>query len=52
VREQDDRFTVVPGHESSEIEAVVERHDRYLVVDKIPALEPLVEDDPRSAPSS
>ena len=52
VRQQDDRFTVVPGHESPEIEAVAERHERYVVVDKIPALEPLVEDDPRGAPSS
>ena len=52
VRQQDDRFTVVPGHESSEIEAVTERNERYVVVDKIPALEPLVADDPRNAPSS
>ena len=52
VRQQDDRFAVVPGHESPEIEAVVERHERYVVVDKLPELEPLVEDDPRGAPSS
>jgi hypothetical protein len=52
VRQQDDRFTVVPGHESPEIEGVAERHERYVVVDKIPGLEPLVEDDPRGAPSS
>lgn len=52
VREQDDRFVVVPGHESPEIETVVERHERYVVVDKLPGLEPLVQDDPRGAPSS
>ena len=52
VRQQDDRFPVVPGHESLEIETVVERHERYVVVDKISALEPFVADDPRGAPSS
>lgn len=52
VRQQDDRFPIVPGHETPEIETVVERHERYLVVDKRPAYEPLVEDDPRDAPSS
>ena len=51
VRGQDDRFAVVPGHESDEIELVVERHDRYLVVDKRPEVEALVADDPRGAPS-
>jgi len=30
---------------------VVERHERYVIVDKNPELEPLVEDDPRGAPS-
>ena len=52
VRQQDDRFPVVPGHESPEIETVVERNERYVVVDKRPAYEPLVEDRPRDAPSS
>jgi hypothetical protein len=52
VRDQDDRFSVLPGHESPEIETVAERHERYVVVDKIPELEPLVGDDPRGAPSS
>jgi hypothetical protein len=51
VRQQDDRFPVVPGHGSPEIETVVERHERYVVVDKKPELEPLVADDPRGAPS-
>jgi hypothetical protein len=53
LRQQDDRFAVVPGHENTEIETVVEaREDRYLIVDKIPAVEPYVADDPRGAPSS
>jgi hypothetical protein len=52
VRTQADRFAVVPGHESSELETVVERHERYLIVDKIPAFEPLVEEDARAAPSN
>ena len=51
VRRQDDRFSVVPGHESPEIEAVVERRERYVVVDKLPELEQFVDDDPRGAPS-
>ena len=51
-RQQDDRFVVVPGHEDPRIENVVEERDRYLIVDKIPAVEPYVADDPRGAPSS
>ena len=52
VRSQDDRFVVRPGHETLEIERAVEWTDDYVVVDKIPAAEPYVEDDPRGAPSS
>ncbi|HEV2901668.1 MAG TPA: hypothetical protein VGW30_00250 [Gaiellaceae bacterium] len=43
VRGQRDRFAVVPGHENGEIEHVVVRSDRYLVVDKRDAFEHLVE---------
>jgi hypothetical protein len=43
VRGQEDRFAVVPGHETDTIEHVVERADRYLIVDKRDAVEPLVE---------
>jgi hypothetical protein len=50
VRGQDDRFAVHPGHENDEIESVVKRGDSFVVVDKIAALEPYVEDDPRGAP--
>jgi hypothetical protein len=43
VRQQDDRFAVTPGHENEEIETVVERHPRFLIVDKRDQFEPLVE---------
>jgi hypothetical protein len=52
VRSQDDRFVVRPGHETPQIEHAVEWTDDYVVVDKIPAAEPYVEDDPRGASSS
>ena len=51
VRSQDDRFAVYPGHEQEELEWVVARNERFAVVDKRPAAEPFVEDDPRGAPS-
>ncbi|HEY7196578.1 MAG TPA: hypothetical protein VH306_05290 [Gaiellaceae bacterium] len=52
VRDQDDRFAVHPGHETDELEHVVGRNERYVLVDKVPEAEPFVEDDPRGAPSS
>jgi len=52
VRSQDDRFAVKPGHETLELERAVEWTDEYVIVDKVPAAEPFVEDDPRGAPSS
>jgi hypothetical protein len=52
VRQQDDRFAVVPGHEVADIERVVDAHERYVVVDKARELEPYVADDPRGAPST
>ncbi|HZU20707.1 MAG TPA: hypothetical protein VE982_05780 [Gaiellaceae bacterium] len=36
VHEMPNRFVVVPGHETPEIERVVERHDTYVVVEKKP----------------
>ena len=42
VREQNDRFAVVPGHEQLEIERPVEQTERYLIVDKLAAVEPIV----------
>lgn len=52
VRAQDDRFVLHPGHETEMIERVVARTDRFVIVDKKPAAEPFVADDPRGAPSS
>ena len=45
VRQQDDRFLVRPGHETPELEAAVEWNDEYVIVDKLPAAEPYVQDD-------
>jgi hypothetical protein len=52
VRSQDDRFVVAPGHETAMLETVVSRTQRFVIVDKKPAAEPFVADDPRGAPSS
>jgi len=35
VRARGDRFAIVAGHEAPEIERVVERHERYAVVEKL-----------------
>lgn len=43
VHRQRDRFAVVPGHETNEIEVVVERDERYVIVDKRDEAEPFVE---------
>jgi hypothetical protein len=50
IRGQDDRFALVPGHESEELEDVIRRTDRFVVVDKKPAVEPFIDDDHRGAP--
>ncbi len=49
VRENSRRFAIVDGHEILEAEAIVERHDRYLVVEKTgdPAAEIVEHTDPR-----
>ena len=47
VRTDNDRFALWPGHETLEIERVVERGERYVVVDKLPHAEPLVGADGR-----
>jgi hypothetical protein len=47
VRADNDRFAVVPGHETPEMEAVVESNERFIVVDKLPEAEPLVGADGR-----
>jgi hypothetical protein len=43
VRTQRDRFAVLPGHENDAIEDVVERTERYYIVDKHADVEHLVE---------
>ena len=45
VRAQDDRFALTPGHETPELERVIERNERFVVVDKLPEAEPLVGSD-------
>jgi diaminopimelate decarboxylase len=42
VRSDNDQFAVVPGHENEEIERVVERTERYVIVDKRPDAERFV----------
>jgi hypothetical protein len=44
VHSQEDRFVVVPGHENSEIETVVERRETYFVVDKFGEAEEIAEE--------
>ena len=46
VHTQRDRFVVVPGHETTEIENVVEERDGYFVVDKFGEAEDIVEQQP------
>lgn len=50
VRAQDDRFVLFPGHETLELERVVQQNERFVVVDKATEAEPFVADDPRGAP--
>ena len=52
VRQQDDRFALHPGHETEELETVLRRTERYVIVDKKPEAESFVEDDPRGASSN
>jgi len=49
IRANPRRFAVVDGHELPEVEVVVDRHDRYLVVEKIgaPEAEIVEQTDPR-----
>ena len=49
VRENPRRFLVLPGHEDSEVDRVVERHKEYFVVEKVAdASKIAIEQDPRS----
>jgi len=51
VRAQDDRFALAVGHETPALERVIYRTDRFVIVDKVAAAEPIVADDPRGASS-
>ena len=50
VRSRASRFAIVPGHETPEVERVVEQNERFAVVEKLPGVptEIAVETDPRS----
>lgn len=50
VRQQQDRFAVVPGHETDEVELVVQRAERFYIVDKRDAYEPFVGGDAVAQP--
>jgi hypothetical protein len=51
VRSQDDRFAVVPRHETDGLEHVVDENERFVIVDKVDEAEPFVADDPRGRSS-
>ena len=51
VRAEDDRFLLAPGHETNELERIVEQTDRFVIVDKVADAEAFVQDDPRGASS-
>ena len=42
IRRNPMRFFVKPGHEIPHVEAVIERHDRYVVIEKPPETRPIV----------
>ena len=46
---QQDRFIVLPGHESTEIESIVDRRTSYFVVDKFGEAEEIAEGESASA---
>ena len=49
VRSDPRRFLVLPGHEQTDIERVIERNSRFFVVEKLEeAAEVAIEHDPRS----
>src|SRR3954447_15028252 len=49
IRRHPERFPVLPGHEQLDVERVVERHDRYVVVSKLDKAGVLArEHDPRA----
>ena len=51
VRSQDDRFALIPGHETDGLEHVVDANERFVIVDKVDEAEAFVADDPRGRSS-
>lgn len=51
VRQHPARFLILPGHELTEVESVVERHEDFVVVEKLPGEPQRIaeETDPRTA---
>lgn len=41
-------FVLVPGHEKLEVERVFDRNERFVLVEKVVAVEEITEADPRS----
>jgi hypothetical protein len=41
-------FLLIPGHERSDLERVVQRNEDFLLVEKVVAAEQMIEEDPRS----
>jgi hypothetical protein len=49
IRKHSDHFPVLPGHEQDDVEVVVEKHERYVVVAKIDKAAAVARElDPRS----
>jgi len=48
VRSKGTVFVVVPGHERPEIEKVIEEQEGFLLVEKLVAVDEIVEQDPRA----
>ena len=47
VHVQDDRFALAPGHATETMERVVERTERYWLVDKLPEAEAVLREHPQ-----
>jgi hypothetical protein len=41
-------FVLVPGHQRPDLERVVEENDRFLLVEKVAAVDEMIEEDARS----
>ena len=48
VRSRPTVFVVRPGHERTEIEKVIEENEGFFLVEKVVAVEKIIEEDPRS----